>query len=221
MASLRIPSGLVSLARWLRDRGLVYYRSARVVRCDVLEIPAGEPENGVEVHEASEEDLRQLAPMENSTAPEWMARRRDGSVCLVARSRSTYQGYLWITRSVQMMTEVNHVIDVSKDSSGAYMFDSYVLPESRGRGVYKTLMRSSKRWALTQGVSRLYAAFARDNHISEHAFRKAGFVTVVGDVTFVRVLDREWKRVWRPPGTPVIDVLGPDEPPRHPSRSST
>lgn len=204
---MRVPSGFVSAAQWLRDRGLLYYRCARVVRCDTLEVPAADPEVEVDVREASDEDLRLLAPLENNIATDWLERKAQGSVCLVALSGSAHQGYQWITRSAEEMTEVSHVIDVSRDAWGAYLFDSYVLPSFRGKGVFRTLVRSSKRWALQQGLSRLYAAFARDNHISEHAFRKAGFVTIVGDVVLFRLLNREWKRVRHPHGMPIVDVL--------------
>jgi GNAT superfamily N-acetyltransferase len=113
-----------------------------------------------------------------------------------------------------MMTEVNHVVDVSRDAAGAYMFDGYVLPAHRRKGALRALLRSSKGWALQHGISRLYAAFARENHVSEHALLTAGFGTIVGDVSILRVLGREWKWVRLPRRMPIFDVLSADGPSR-------
>src|SRR6267378_4384605 len=207
---MRMRSRLDPLARLLQARGLFYYRRARVVRCDALDIDSGDPRNGVEVQEASEEDFHRLAAMLNERAAEWPGRRAKGMVCLVARSGPVPLGYLWITRSPEVMTEVDHVIDVSRDAAGAYMFDGYVLPAHRRKGVLRTLLGSSKRWAAQCGVSRLYSAFARENKVSEHALLTAGFVTVVGDVGILRLLGREWKWVRLPHGGSIFDILGAD-----------
>ena len=210
MPSKRIRSGIVSGVRWLGDRGLFYYRRARVVRCDALDVDAGEPGMDLEVHEASEEDLRLLASAQNRSPAEWLTRRAQGTICLLARRGPARLGYLWITRSAEMMTEVNHVVDVSRDAAGAYMFDGYVLPEHRRKGVLRTLLRSSKEWARQHGISRLYAAFARENRASEHALHAAGFTTIVGDIGLIRVFHREWKWVRLPHGMLIFNVLGAD-----------
>ena len=208
MALRRIRSGFVSIVRSLGDRGWFYYRRARVVRCDAPDADAGDPEADMEVKEASEEDLRHLASMQNRTPAEWLARRARGTICLLARRGPTRLGYLWITRSPEMMIEVNHVVDVSRDAAGAYMFDGYVEPEHRRQGVLRELLRSSKRWAVQHEISRLYSAFARENRVSEHALHMAGFTTVVGDIGILRLAHREWKWVRLPPETLMINVLG-------------
>ena len=201
MSGLRLPCRIAD--------GL-YYRRARVVRCDTTGADAREPAMGLDVQEASEEDIRALASMQNRSPGEWLARRAQGTICLLARRGPERLGYLWITRSAEMMTEVNHVVDVSRDAAGAYLFDGYVLPEHRRKGVLRTLLNSSKQWATQHGLSRLYAAFARENRASEHALHTAGFTTVVGEIGVIRVLHREYKWVRLPHGMLPFNVLGGD-----------
>lgn len=202
------------LVEWLGARGLLYWRRVRVVRCSRLEVEAAEPGPRPDVREASDEDLRRLAAMHGLGVAEWRARRGQGSICLVARSGTALLGYLWITRSAERMAEVNHTLDVSRDASGAYLFDGYVLPAHRRKGVLHALLRSSKTWAAQHGLARLYAAFARENHVSEHALEREGFTTIVGDVGILRVLNREWKWIRLPREAPVIDILNATGPPR-------
>jgi GNAT superfamily N-acetyltransferase len=204
---MRMASSFAPFALWLQEHGLFYYRRARIVRFEMLDEDPQEPATDIDVREASEEDLRVLAALQNRDATEWLAKRARGALCLVARSGPTRLGNLWITRSAEPMTEVNHVLEVSRDPEAAYLFDGYVLPLYRGTGVLRTLLRSAKRWSRLQGLVRLYAAFARDNRVSEHALRRAGFVTIVGDVIVLRVLGREWKSVRVRRGASMVDVL--------------
>ncbi len=209
--SARIASAVAPLAQRLHDRDLLYWKRARVVRCDSL--GRDEPTaTAVDAREASDEDLHLLASMQGRPGGDWLARRARGIVCLVAWSGPAPIGYLWITRSAEEMTEVNHVLDVSRDPAGAYLFDGYVFPSHRRKGVLRGLLQSSKRWGAQRGLSRLYAAFTRDNHVSEHALHRAGFQAVVGDIAFLRVLHREWKWIRIPRGTPVVEVLTADRP---------
>src|SRR6266498_1191497 len=134
--SARIASAMAPLARQLRDRDLLYWKRARVVRCDAL--GRDEPTaTAVEAREASDEDLHLLASMQGRPGGDWLARRTRGIVCLVAWSGPAPNGYLWITRSAEEMTEVNHVLDVSRDPAGAYLFDGYVFPSHRRKGVLR------------------------------------------------------------------------------------
>lgn len=210
LGAVRIPSLGVSVARWFRERGIVYYRAARVVRCDDLETGDDAPNSEPSVEEACEEDLRALASPVDGALPEWLARVARGAVCLVARSHAERLGYVWITRKAHPITEVGYLLDVSREPSTVYLFDGYVLPEHRRQGALRALLTACKRWAKRNGVSRLYAAFARDNAISEHTLRRAGFVTAVADVVLLRVLTWEWKRVRAPEGVlPITIVPGP------------
>lgn len=207
--SARIASAMASVAQQLRDRDLVYWKRARVVRCDALgrDEPPATP---LGAREASEDDLHLLASMQGHLVGDWLSRRARGVVCLAAWSGSEPLGYLWITRSSELMIEVNHVLDVSRDPAGAYLFDGYVFPSHRRKGVLGELLQSSKRWGAQRGVSRLYAAFTRDNRVSERALHRAGFQAVVGDISLLRVLHREWKWIRIPHGTPVAGVLSAD-----------
>ena len=202
----RLRSAFLPLIDWLRNRDLLTYRRVRLVRCDRAE-PQWGAEIPLNVSEAGEEDLNILGRAQHVATTDWATRQERGVVCLVARSGSSPVGYLWITRSAELMIEVHHVVDVSRDPGGAYMFDGYVLPAHRRKGVLSTLLEESKRWARERNISRLYAAFTRDNHVSERALLRAGFVTVVGDVDMIRVLGWEWKRVRVPSGSRMSEVL--------------
>src|SRR5213083_2397007 len=185
---MRVPSWSIPLAQWLRNHQLLYARWVRI-------------------YEAKDEDIRRLAAMVSSSPEAWLGRQTRGSVCLIAQSGTTYRGYLWITRGTHLVREVNHVVNVSRDPSGAYIHNVFVMPDSRRMGIFGALVAAAKQWAEARGLSRLYTTIARDNEASERAHRAAGFRTVAGSVTVLRVGSHEWKRVSRPKGTRVVDLL--------------
>jgi GNAT superfamily N-acetyltransferase len=214
--ALRLPRSLPRGLRWLHHKRVAYYRRARVVRCDSLDLDSRSPDIPIEIREASEEDLRRLAPMEENSAAEWLVLRARGSVCFVARSGREDVGYLWVTRSPHGMSEVDHVFDVSHDPFGAYLFSGYTLPAFRGKGVLRTLIMHAKVWARDRGISRLYSAFVAENEVSRHVLDRAGFHAVVGEIVVLCIAGREWKWISHPGGTPVPDVLRVDGSARNP-----
>lgn len=196
-----------SLLRRLGERGVVYFRRARVVCCDAVRIGEENSAAAVTVHEATAEDLRQLSAAMGRDPSELPERQKRGRICLVARSGTECLGCVWISRSAETMTEVHRVLDVSQDPQGAYLFDGFVVPAWRGKGVLRALLAACRAWAASSGVSRLYAAFTRENHVSERALVAMGFTNVVGDVTVLRVLgmERNWVRLEQ--DAPMADVL--------------
>lgn len=206
-AKARFGSVLSSLREWLRSHGIFDFRRARVVCRGVPATRGPSPTTGIVIREASAEDMRAVSAARPCDASEWLARSAHGNVCLVACSGSEVLGYVWISRSRELMTEVNHVVDVSRDGAGIYLFDGFVFPSHRRKGVLRTLLTSAMAWARDHGAARVYAAFARENHASERALIQAGFVTVVGDVSRLLVLGREWKRVRVPRGSPWSGLL--------------
>ena len=199
------PSWALRIARALRDWHLLYYRSIWVLRCDRLDDTSARSRTDFKVVEATEADIPRLAPLQGGSLPEWLARMANGHTCLIARSESGDLGYMWITRGLHYIEEVDHVLDVSHDSKAAYLHDAYVLPDSRNQGIFSALVDSAKGWARARGLSTLYTAVAKDNEISRRALRSAGFTERVGQVSLLRVGKREWKRVLRPSGK--VDVL--------------
>lgn len=201
-----------SIRRWLEERGVVYFRRARVVCCDGSMAGEAIPVPAITVREASSDDLRQLSAAMGHGPSELPDRQKRGCVCLVARSGAETLGCVWISRSAEMMTEVRYVLDVSRDAQGAYLFDGFVLPAWRGKGILRAVLRGCRSWAAARGISRLYAAFTRENRVSERALRAMGFTAVVGDVAVLRALGRErtWVRVYQ--RAPLGDVLGAARP---------
>lgn len=210
----RLASRAASWKEWLRSHGVLYFRRARVVCRNVPEAFEANPTADVDIVDASTEDLRALAAVRRSELSEWLARKDRGNVCLVARSGPTDLGYVWISRGRELMTEVHHALDVSQDAAGLYLYDGYVFPSHRRKGVLRALLNAAMRRARDQGASRLYAAFARENHASERALHQAGFVSIVGDVSLLLVFGREWKRVRLSSGRPWADVLSAGVAPR-------
>jgi GNAT superfamily N-acetyltransferase len=198
-------SWALRVARALRDWHLLYYRSIWVLRCDRLDDTSAGSRTDFKVIEANAADIPKLAPLQGGSISEWLARMANGHTCLIARSESGDLGYMWVTRGLHYMEEVDHVLDVSHDSKAAYLHDAYVLPAARNQGIFSALMDSAKVWARARGLSTLYAAVAKDNEISRRALLSAGFTERVGQVTLLRVGKREWKRVLRTSGK--VDVL--------------
>jgi len=204
---MRVPSWSIPVAQWLRNHNLLYARWVRIYEADTSAVSPQRPTVDVEIFEAKDQDIRRLAAMVSSSPEAWLGRQTRGSVCLIARSGTTYRGYLWITRGTHLVREVNHVVNVSRDPSGAYIHNVFVMPDSRRLGIFGALVAAAKQWAEARGLSRLYTTIARDNEASERAHRAAGFRTVAGSVTVLRVGNHEWKRVSRPKGTHVVDLL--------------
>src|SRR5213076_3038105 len=136
---MRIPSWAVPLARWLRDYRLLYFRTVRVYECNVSAVATRKPAIEIEVFEAKEEDIRRLAALVSSAPADWIGRQARGSTCLIAQAGSTYHGYLWITRGMHRVREVDHIVNVSRDPSGAYIHNVFVMPESRRLGIFGAL----------------------------------------------------------------------------------
>ena len=204
---MRIPSWAVPLARWLRDYRLLYFRTVRVYECNVSAVTTRKPAIEIEVFEAKEEDIRRLAALVSSAPADWIGRQARGSTCLIARAGSTYHGYLWITRGMHRVREVDHIVNVSRDPSGAYIHNVFVMPESRRLGIFGALVEAAKGWAQARGLTRLYTSIARDNDTSERAHRAVGFRTVVGSITVFRVGRRQWKHLSRPQWGNGFDLL--------------
>src|SRR5881396_2117774 len=197
---MRVPSWSFPVARWLRDRRLLYVRTVRVYEADTSAISSPKSTVDVEIFEAKEDDIRRLAALVSSSPADWIARQTRGSTCLIARSGATYHGYLWITRKTHQVREVDHLVNVFQDPSAAYIHNVFVMPESRRMGIFGALVAAAKGWAESRGLTRLYTTIARDNEASEKAHQAVGFRTVAGSVTVLRVGSHEWKRVSRPKG---------------------
>src|SRR5437762_1792866 len=132
---MRVPSWSMPLAHWLRNHQLLYARWVRIYEADTSAVSPQRPTVDVEIFEAKDEDIRRLAAMVSSSPEAWLGRQTRGSVCLIARSGTTYRGCLWITRGTHLVREVNHVVNVSRDPSGAYIHIVFIMPDSRRMGI--------------------------------------------------------------------------------------
>src|SRR5438309_117990 len=100
---MHVPSWSIPVAQWLRNHNLLYARWVRIYEADTSAVSPQRPTVDVEIFEAKDEDIRRLAAMVSSSPEAWLGRQTRGSVCLIARSGTTYRGYLWITRGTHLV----------------------------------------------------------------------------------------------------------------------
>jgi GNAT superfamily N-acetyltransferase len=109
---------------------------------------------------------------------EVVARSLDNSLCF-----GVFQG----------KEQVGFARVISDFSTYAYLADVFILPEHRGRGVGKFLLRSIVEHARLQGLRRWTLA-TRDAH---RLYAQFGFRALAHPETFMEIFDRE---IYRKPG---------------------
>jgi ribosomal protein S18 acetylase RimI-like enzyme len=111
---------------------------------------------------------------------------------VVAKSGSETLGWAWIGYEQVHLAPLGRAIQL--DAGAAYLYDAYVRPGFRGRGIGRGLVRARCEHANGRGIERLLTHVLVGNEPSLRALRSAGFRTL-GRTVFVRALTlRMWTR---------------------------
>ena len=111
-----------------------------------------------------------------------------GHLCAVAWRGERPVGYAWVAlRMEPAVTECT----LPLPSGAAYLWDLFVVPEERARGVGSALARERLRLARAHGRAHGWRMIAPDNHASVKTLSRSGNTTrVVGEVRYVKILSR-------------------------------
>jgi RimJ/RimL family protein N-acetyltransferase len=92
--------------------------------------------------------------------------------CAVVRVKENLAGLIWIYRNDDI-SRVFHLGELDAELNGGY-----ILPEYRGRGLFRAIIVVASRWLFEAGYRTVYAGVHSENLPSLRAFRGAGFSEV-------------------------------------------
>ncbi len=173
------------------------------------------PPSGITIRRATEADLPALV--------ETMSRREverfgdhvaRGRLCFVAWEGERPVGYAWnADRFSSDMTAT--ACPLALPPTATYLWNLYVVPSRRGRGVGAALASARLRLARERGLREGWTMIAPTNHASLRTIAKiAGPNTrVVGELRYLKLLSRVYGR-FRPTATSLraIDLGAPSSP---------
>jgi GNAT superfamily N-acetyltransferase len=175
------------LIRW--DRVLVI-----VQRLD--EIQEIQPPEGITIRQATEADLpvlvEAMSRRELERFSEYVGR---GRLCFVAWQDEHPVGYAWnADRVTSDMTAT--ACPLALPPTASYLWNLYVVPSQRGRGVGSALASARLRLARDRGLREGWTMIAASNHASLRSVAKtAGPNTrVIGELRYLKLLSRTYGR---------------------------
>ncbi len=190
--TVRVREGWSGVWRLLRERTL--HRLWRRGRLLVVEHDLGAPDvaapEGVRIGRLDEADLNALATIATPQRLERMRRAlRRGRTGLVAWREDRPVGWAWISDRVEPDLEI-HPLPLPPGT--AYLWDLYVDPRERNRGVGSALAVARAREALERGFRSGWRAIAPDNVPSLHTLARTAAAPphIVGEVRYLKLLRR-------------------------------
>jgi GNAT superfamily N-acetyltransferase len=166
---------------------------ALVLEHDVAACRDIPPPPGVSIREFIGGDWSALAPLLHRRAREtFRAEAIGGRRCLVAWHDGRPLGHVWISPQLDRAVE-RYPLPLPADA--AYIWRLEVAREVRQTGLGQALVSAAMQCARTAGFRRTWCLVAAKNTPSLRAFDKVGLGrTVVGELTFARVLGLEYSR---------------------------
>lgn len=162
----------IVLPKFFWKVGLKYVKAFLWERCLADEIPKIETKIPVEIRLASISDFKGT-PLLGGEA---LKRLREGDLCFIAVWNDMIAGYLWATfkRKVYVQ-EIER--EVSFKTGDVYLYDGYVLPDFRRKGLLKKLLEETLRYFKSRNVRQANAGALTCNKAPQKAFRALGFRT--------------------------------------------
>ena len=148
-----------------------------------------------EVRRSNQCDIEQIQ-QNRLDGREILRRTENGHLCFVAQnSQGEIIGYIWIAFDEIYIGEILKTMALT--SGEAFLYDVFVFPKYRKRGVYKQLLRTTCGWLRQRGFMNAYCGALASNVASRSGLERVGFKEE-GTVTLVRVLgrkryDERWK----------------------------
>jgi ribosomal protein S18 acetylase RimI-like enzyme len=151
------PEGLLNvvLRRGLRPLG-AWQALAFFEREIADDIPEAQPGIPLEARVAAGDDVRSCRPVMESAGVQWErieARLAQGDVCGLGFSEGRLVHASWVTTRAASIPELRAMLVPRPDE--AYVYDSFTLPDVRGRAVQPAVSAEILRWARARGLRRL------------------------------------------------------------------
>jgi len=189
--------GMSELREVVADRSvhLLFRRDRMVViaqRLDAIREVA--VPSGVTITVAQPSDWDLMSGMSSTRDIELFRNRQiEGRTCLIAWRDGRPIGYTWF--SERMGPDVT-ACTIPLPSHAAYLYDLYVTPSERGTGVGSALVTARLKAARERGFTEGWRMISVGNGASLRTAEKTASAgtRVVGELTYVKVLDRMYPR---------------------------
>jgi GNAT superfamily N-acetyltransferase len=176
-------------------RPLFYWHAYYIIQNDILPTlpaPRVKGEFVTQVY-SGEKDIAQvsekLAGMDDLTPAEIALRLRRGDVAAIPHADGEPVGYLWMTfrSGLNLAFHTRWVVRPHE----AVLYDTFVSPEWRGRGLHAVMDVALNNWAYPRGVTRAFASISALNNQSLGITRLAGKARVM-TLVLLKVRGMRW-----------------------------
>jgi GNAT superfamily N-acetyltransferase len=153
--------------------GLKYVKLLLWERHLTNEIPKTETKIPVEIRLASIRDFERSPLLKDEAAK----RLNEGDLGFIAVWNGMVVGYLWASFKRKVyLGEIER--EVSFKTGGVYLYDGFVLPNFRRKGLFKKLLEEALQYFKSRNVKKANAGTLTNNKAPQKAFKALGFSTV-------------------------------------------
>jgi GNAT superfamily N-acetyltransferase len=199
LRSLFRREGLTGILRSLPNK--IAGDSFGTAQLIVLEKTLGGPltilrtEPGLVIRQMEESDLKRFREPESFITErriaDFAARLRSGRRAFLALSAGQISGYGWLSRQAEIDARCGIEISLAEDEG--YIYDGFIFPAFRRRGIYAQLLRSRLDWLARDGCRKVYSIVFSDNTPALNAHSQAGFRTY-GEMSYSKIFNFRWRR---------------------------
>ena len=152
-------------------------------------------EPGLVIRQMDESDLERFREpgrfITERRIADFAARLKSGRRAFIALSAGKVSGYGWLSRQVEIDARCGAEISLAQDEG--YIYDGFVFPAFRGRGIYAHLLLSRLDWLERDGCRRVYSMVFSDNSPALNAHSQARFRTY-GEMSYSKIFNFRWRR---------------------------
>lgn len=202
--------GLVSLLKkgFYKIKLSVYTTNKAIWFCKFLgETPLQMNISNVKVIIASESEFEKWL-QQHKTVFSWiyveqevLATLNDPKIPFVAKINNKIVGYLKVAIRNAYVLDYDAHIRLPNDV--AFVQDTFVLPEFRGRGIAKSVISKAMIYLKKQGYSKIFCHIPQWNIVSIRTYTSLGFKPY-GNIRFLRIL--KWRAYTRKPERLIKEV---------------
>ena len=130
--------------------------------------------NNLTIRHLEKNDIESI-DLSNEKKELFYKRFDSGEICFIAQFDNIIAGYEWFTVNGNHIEErYNLLLDIPDDA--LYAYDAYVMPEFRGKGVWRCIIKKSSEILEENDKSIIISNIDYGNDVSETAHKRLGFV---------------------------------------------
>jgi len=190
MDSLNKIARRLDVPRWFFE-----YSQTLLMEVPLLFIESSE----YQVRLARIQDLPELAECRQISNPEkgitlFNKRLNQDAYCYIIQDNSNHMlGYAWVMKTMNLFEDDDRLC-ITCPINGAYIFDTYLHPDSRGKGLYAILIAGLQHQMSEQGKKSFYVLVDKGNRASIRAHIKLG-ATILENIRYMTMLGISWYRM--------------------------